>query len=322
MHIVPPSDLAKESYHIFCQKEQNLPIFFQDWYLDACALKGNWEVILVYHDQHIIAAYTYFIKKKWGFTYVTMPMFQKWMGLYIVSNYSSYSQERRILKLIIPYLPQVDRFEQNIFPGLQNWSPFYWQHYLETTYYTYQLNLDLSEKQLLSRLNGNVRRNIQQAEKLFHLAESIAPEVFYQINKKSFSRKNDHIPYDLSAFFQHHSVLQTNDSGKILAATDENGTVCAVCYLIWDENVCYYHLAGDIPNFRSQAVGIWLIWRAILYAKNNLNCTLFDFEGSMMMGTAQVRQRFNAQPIPYHVVQQYNNPILKLLSTIRAFTSL
>lgn len=318
MHIVPSSTTSKAAYRAFCNIEEELPIFFQDWYMNACAIDGSWEVILVYHDQQIIAVYTYFIKSKWNFKYITMPLFQKWMGLYINSNFRTYKWEKRILQAVVQHLPQLDRFEQNLFPDIQNWSPFYWQSYQQTTYYTYQIDLLQSIEQIKSNIQGNVRRNIQQADALFHLKEELMPKTFYEINEMSFHRKDEQIPYQLSTFLQHHRMLQQHQSGKILAAQNKEGTICAVCYLIWDKQSCYYHLAGDVPFYRKQAVGIWLIWQAICYAKEKLQRSVFDFEGSMLPGVAQVRQRFGAKPLPYHFISKSSNHILRVVTSLRS----
>ena len=45
----------KIAYHHFL-KNHNLPIFFQDWWLDETAVPGNWEVLLNFDKNEAITA--------------------------------------------------------------------------------------------------------------------------------------------------------------------------------------------------------------------------------------------------------------------------
>ena len=54
----------KEQYEEFCKVEKNIPIFSQDWWLDAVCGSDNWNVALVEKGGHIMASMPYFFKKK------------------------------------------------------------------------------------------------------------------------------------------------------------------------------------------------------------------------------------------------------------------
>ena len=70
MEVIPASEQTKNSYRNFCTTEQELPIYVQDWYLDAVRLDGNWDVILISKGADIIASFVYFLKQKFGFQYI------------------------------------------------------------------------------------------------------------------------------------------------------------------------------------------------------------------------------------------------------------
>ncbi|MDI2587658.1 hypothetical protein OR571_11170 [Psychrobacillus sp. NEAU-3TGS] len=73
----------REKYRELCKKEKNIPIFSKDWWLDAVAGEGKWDVILVEKGDEIVASLPYVIKKKFSFNYITMPMLTQTAGIWI-----------------------------------------------------------------------------------------------------------------------------------------------------------------------------------------------------------------------------------------------
>ncbi|MEL6718038.1 MAG: GNAT family N-acetyltransferase [Bacteroidota bacterium] len=312
------SKQTKDYYRNFCSSEKTLPIYVQDWYLDAVCKDGEWNVILIRtEEEKIIASFTYFEKHKLGFHYVTMPTFVKWMGLYITLEYRNPKNEQKILSLILPLLVKFDAFKQNFHPNLINWSTLYWQRYQQTTFYTYQLDLSLSIEQLLVNCNRNIKRNIKKAKTLLQVKTDLSPQQFYEINEMSFSRQKVKMPYSLFDFLDHDKALQENKRRMIFYAKDVENNIHAASYIIWDQKTCYYHLSGENPSFRKSGASILLVWEAIRYAKEELNLQLFDFEGSMMPQVAHIRQQFGATNVAYSYIWKYNNSIFKLIDQIR-----
>lgn len=317
MEVIPASEQTKNSYRNFCNTEKELPIYVQDWYLDAVSIDGEWEVILITKGSDIIASFPFFQKQKLGFRYVTMPIFVKWMGLYIVPKYQNIKTEQKILLKILPSLLKFDAFKQNFHPSLLNWSPLYWQGYQQTTFYTYQIDLSKSLEELYNDCNRNIQRNIKKAKAELNIKVDLLPEQFYEINKMSFDRQKTTMPYSLSLFLNHDKALHHQSKRKILYAQDQGGKIHAASYLIWDHNNCYYHLSGENPSFRKSGAGILLVWEAIRYAKEELNLKLFDFEGSMMLNIAHIRQQFGALPVGYNYIWKYNNSVYKFLDYLK-----
>ncbi|MEN0045553.1 MAG: GNAT family N-acetyltransferase [Bacteroidota bacterium] len=317
MEVIPASKETKNDYRDFCSTEEALPIYVQDWYLDAVITDGNWEVILVKEKYNIIASFPYFQKQKLSFQYVTMPIFVKWMGLYIIPEHRSIKKEQKILQLILPLFSKFDAFKQNFYPSLLNWSALYWEGYQQTTFYTYQIDLSKSLEELLDKCNRNIQRNIKKASSQLSVKFDLSPEQFYEINKMSFDRQDITIPYSLSLFIKHDEVIQKKKRRKILYALDHRGNIHAASYLIWDQNSCYYHLSGENPLFRKSGAGILLVWKAIRFAKEALNLNLFDFEGSMMQNIAHIRQQFGSTAVSYNYIWKYNNTFYKLLDYLK-----
>lgn len=309
--------MSKEKYHIFYNEHQNkLPIFVYPWYLDAVCKEGEWNACIVEEKNQIIAVLPYFIKKKYGFHYTTMPHFVKFMGPFF-ANELTLSEQHDVMEKLILQLPKVDAFTQNFYYNIINWLPFYWNDYQQTTRYSYQLELtDLN--QVFNNINRKRRRYIEKAEEQ-HLQVLLNNDaaLFYKVNKMSFDRQRIKIPYTFEQFKQHDEALAAHDARQIFFAKDTEGRVHSAVYLIWDARSSYFHIAGDDPDWRNSGAGIFLIWEVIKYTKEKLNLNTFDFEGSMIQNVEYIRRQFGARQVPYFTISKYNSSLLQFIRTIR-----
>ena len=298
---------AKRAYREICRQRPELPIFFQDWYLDAVCDDGEWDVLISRYKDETAAVFPYFLKQKWGFRYFSMPHFVKHLGPFIFPEFRTPRPSIRILQDLIGRLPRIASFKQDFHPTLTNWLPFYWNGYEQTTRYTYLLDLAQSPQELFDNLNRNMRRNIRKAEKQVEIREDLTLETFYEINCKSFRRQGIAIPYSFEQLHRHDASLQKNRARKIFAAQDEQGRLHSAAYLIWDRTAAYYHLSGDDPTYRQSGSGIYLIWKAILHTREELGLPVFDFEGSMLEPVENIRRQFGARQQPYFRVWKYHS---------------
>ena len=298
---------SKQSYREICRQRKELPVFFQEWYLDAVCEDGEWDVLIGRYKDQTAAVFPYFMKQKWGFRYFTMPHFVKHLGPFLFPEFREPRPGIRILQELIEQLPPIASFKQDFHPTLTNWLPFYWSGYEQTTRYTYWLDLTQSTTNLFDNLNRNMRRNIRKAEHQVSILEDLPLETFYLINQKSFQRQGIPIPYSFELLERHDKALQSHQARKIFYAKDEQGNIHSVAYLIWDNHTAYYHLSGDDPTYRQSGSGIYLIWKAIRYAREELGLSVFDFEGSMLEPVETIRRQFGAQQQPYFRIRKYHS---------------
>lgn len=307
----------KEQYRAFCRQAADLPIFMHDWYLDGAMMEEKWDVVGLVDGQGAPQAFLpYCYKRKFGFTYITMPPFVKYMGPFILPKYRILKKEHILQQQLIQQLPKVSAFKQNFTPLTTNWLPFFWAGYRQTTRYTYRLEDVRELDAVYAGFNRNIKRNIRKASDKLILKKDLAPEKFYAINEKSFSRQGLKAPYSRDRFLKHHESLQKNKAGKILYAEDERGALHSAAYLIWDKNSSYYHLSGDDPNLRESGAGIWLIWQAIQYTAKTLKLDRFDFEGSILPAVERIRLQFGARQTPYFYVWKYHSSWYRFLDRL------
>lgn len=307
----------KAQYRLFCQTEE-IPIFSQDWHLDAVCQDGEWDVALVEKAGKVVASLPYFLKKKSFFQYISMPWLTKTMGPYIVADFKKPNKEHKIVKSLIEQLPKVAHFNQDCHYDFTDWLPFYWKKYKQTTKYSYVID-DLSDEAIVfSKLSGDYRNNkIKKAKELVTIKMDEDVAAFYKIQKLSFERQGKNLPIPFEFIKNYDDVLAKNNARKIFFAIGKDAQVHSAAYLIWDENTAYYHMAGDDPDLRSSGAGILLVWEAIRYTRNVLKLNCFDFEGSMIPSIEKVRRNFGAVQKPYFNIEKFDSTLFKILRGLK-----
>lgn len=310
-------DVNKDTYAQFCRQTPELPIFFQDWYLDAVTQEGEWNAALVESGGKVLGVWPYFLKKKAGFQYITMPLFVKFMGPWLADN-PSLTEQHQLLQALQEKLPKIAGIKQDCHYQFSNWLPLYWQGYQQTTKYSYRLDINHLD-QVQKNINRNMRRNLLKASQQLEATLLNDPEQFFAINEMSFSRQGLVAPYSKAQFLKHDQALEQHRARQIFFGKDAQGRPHAAAYLIWDKQSSYYHLAGDDPALRQSGASIFLIWEAIRYTKEVLGLDTFDFEGSMLPKIEAIRRQFGAQQQPYFYIQKYYSRPYQLLEQIKTW---
>ena len=306
----------KELYSKLCQ-EKYIPIHGQPWWLDAVCGSENWEVILAFGgSKNIIGALPYTKNRRMGLDMIRMPNLTSFLPIYIdfpdsKKQYRQYDFEHKVLAELISQIPSVLIFNQNYFPTLTNWLPFYWKDYRQTTRYTYVFD-DLSNPDALyKKFNRNTRRNILKAEELgIEILDSDDLESFYKIAQMTFSRQNLKMPYSFQQLSRLDKVLTTRNQRKILLAKDSKNNIHVASYFIWDERKVYYLASGINTDFRKSGAHHLLIWTALKHFSGKGK--VFDFEGTMLKSVEAVFRGLGARQVPYLNVKKVKFSALEL----------
>jgi len=295
----------REAYQSFAANAPDLPLFMQPWYLDVVCEGGSWDAALVQKGDRIVAALPYFLKQKLGWSYVTMHLFCKQMGPYLLPEYRSLKWEMRLYEDLISQLPKgLAAFEQNFNYTVTNWLPFYWQGFKQTTLYSYVLPLQASEELIFKNIEKNYRQKIRTAEARLTIRHDLPLSELHRLVSYSFGRQGLELPIGFAFLQRIYATLSDHGCGKLFFAADPStGQVHSAALLVWDSSSAYYLMSGDDPALRSSGAAVLLKWTAIKYAKNILVVPIFDFEGSMLKGVEQGRRDFGAQQRPYFRVR-------------------
>ncbi|KLO24339.1 hypothetical protein X275_00645 [Marinitoga sp. 1197] len=305
----------KEKYIQFCEKEK-IPIFSQYWWLDAVCGRENWDVALFESGGEIWGSLPYYKKKKYTLTLLTMPKLTQKLGPYIKypkkqSYYKKISWEKKVMIELIKQLPKFDFYSQNWDYNYQNWLPFYWNGFKQTTRYTYVIEKNNTLQEIEKNFHSDIRRRMKKVkEQGIKIIETDDYKTFYKINKMTFERKKQKISYTLNLVEKIYIKSKERNSVKILFAKDKNNEIHAAGFFVYDKDSVYYLMGGINPEKKDTGAMNLIIYEGIKFAiKNNLN---FDFEGSMIESIEKYFRSFGAVQKMYFNVYKVNNLILKL----------
>ena len=189
--------------------------------------------------------------------------------------------------------------------SLQNWLPFYWNGYRQTTRYTYRI-ADLGDLQSLRRsLHETARRKLARGERDgLSTEDMVDPGLVARLAKSSMDRQgassSSALPRLWAALAQESGArgcIFTN------AAVDDQGHARAATAIVWDDRCAYNILVGSDARFMDRSSGTMTTWRAIEHASSVV--PEFDFEGSMVRGVSGFYRTFGGALTPYlHVTRR------------------
>ena len=313
--------LNKEIYRQLCERELSIPLFSQAWWLDATAGPGNWDVALVKKGDEVLASLPYAVLKRRGFTFLTQPALTQNLGPWLRESEGKtakkLAQEKNLMEALIDQLPPFDRYAQNWSWKINNWLPFYWRGFSQTSRYTYALP-DLSNIEAVWKdVQANVRTDVRKAENRFQLRvrDDLPIEDFIRLNKLTFSRQKMALPYSEAYVKNLNAVCQERLARKILIAEDSQGRQHAGIYIVWDKNSAYYLMGGGDPELRNSGATSLCMWEAIKFSATVTQ--RFDFEGSMIEPVERFFRAFGAIQTPYFSVHKTPSRLLKTINFLR-----
>lgn len=310
----------KTAYRELCEHTSNIPLFSQDWWLDAVAGE-DWDVALVEKGGQVVASLPYVYRKKRGFRTISMPPLTQSLGPWLRPSDAKIDrqlgQQKELMNALIDQLPQYDYFLQNWHHTIQNWLPFHWRGYSQTSRVTYQLP-DLNDVDALwSGLSDNTRKQIRKARNKFGLTleESENPEQFFELNEMVFARQGRRTPYSRELVKRIDDAASQRNSRRILIARDKSQRPHAGVYLVWDKNSAYYLMGGGDPALRNSGASSLCMWEAIQFSSGVSQ--RFDFEGSMIEPIERFVRSFGAQQVQYHQISRTPSRLLRLRAALR-----
>lgn len=309
---------SKEEYRKFCREDGNkLPIFMQDWYLDATVADGaEWRVICIKENQKIVAVFPFQYEKirtRFGIQlYKIRNTFQMVHGgIWIddsVCNTTGKREKYLIEKVnqVIEQLPYYDSLVTKFDLPFMDWTPLYWKGFKQTTYYTYIMdpqNYDRDEEKLFRSFRADRKRNIKKAEQLYTVDRSLTGEDFYNLLDSTYIEKEKQISYSYGQFRNLDKAISEHDAGIVYGARDKKGVVVAASYIFCEEKRRYNMFVAFKQGVRGALeLTTWYGMRDCL--RNDI---IFDFEGSMIPGVSEYNRGFYVEKKPYYVISDCSN---------------
>lgn len=294
--------INKTDYHQFLQNHA-LPIFYQNWWLDAVCGVGEWSVAIARKkDGQISGVLPYYLTKMKGQPVNIMPILTPQLGVWIVyppnlSTAKKYSYEKKVTMDLVQQLPKVTYYQQNYSYRYQNAQPLHWLGFKNTIRYSYRLNDIRNLEEVYNNFAGRLRTTLRKASNKVKIENSDNVELFYHINSLSFKRQGMTTPYSLDLIKRIDTITKQHQQRAIYFAKDANDQIHATLYIVWDKHTSYNLMAGGDPQYRNSGAMQLLLWQAIQDASQRSQS--FDFEGSMLEHIAFSFQSFGGQLTPY-----------------------
>jgi hypothetical protein len=301
-----------DKYRSLCESEPRVPLFARAFWLDAVCGEAQWEAAVVERDGKVVAALPYLLKRRLGFTMIDMPPLTQFIGPWVdypdgQERDRRLSYEKELFDELLGQLPAVDSFVQRYHYNLDNWLPFYWRGYSETTRYTYVLP-DLRDLDAVyERFRSSIKRQIKKAEKTVKIVDG-DPERFFRLNQKTFARQDESVPYDFALVERIDRACAARGCRKIFLAEGDGG-IHAALYLVWDPQSAYYLMGGGDAELRSSGAGCLIMWEAIRFAATVSR--RFDFEGSMIEPIERFFRSFGAEPHRFFQIEKTTSRLLQ-----------
>lgn len=311
----------KARYAALSEAEPSIPLFCRPWWLDAVAGENNWDVVLVEKDGVLQACMPFVLKKRYGFRLIGQPILTQHLGPWIRPAPAKYATELARQKdfygALIAQLPEFDHFLQNWSSARDNWLPFFWKGFKQTTRYTYALQNLSDEKHIWDGFQPNIRTDIRKASTRFNVQvrTDLGIADFYELNKLVFERQAIPVPYSLEQLQRLDQACTERDCRRIFVAEDGEGRRHAAVYLVWDENSAYYLMGGGDPELRNSGATSLCMWEAIRFAATVTK--RFDFEGSMLEPVERFFRGFGAVQVPYFSISKTPSRLLKTALFLR-----
>lgn len=311
----------KQRYREFCEAEPSLPVYLQDWWLDAVCGKSSWDVRLSFDNAQRINGVLALYRKRWlGIADIlTTPPLTGFSGIWLrlpekLKLHSRYSLTQQICTELVRQLPKAAFFQQKYHYSLQDWLPFHRAGFRQTTLYTYVIE-DLSNpKQLYKQMKGSVRTDIRKAEKQVQISTGDDVSAYYELCHKSFSAKGMKIPYSIDLLSRVDAALAARGARTIYFAKDEYQRIHAACYIIRDRDTAYYLGGGSDPALRQSGAVALLLWTAIQDSAKSVK--QFDFEGSMTPELEYLFRSFGGTQKPYFRIVKAGNRFWEWIALI------
>jgi len=294
-------------------------IFCQPWWLDAVA-ENRWDKVEIKKGDQLVARLPY----AWSNgrrEELVMPQLTQILGPWVdVGNGKLCSQLARhkdLMQELIAGLPAFNLFQQNFHYSIDNWLPWYWKKFQQTTRYTYVLE-DLSDSEAIwNGFASNIKSDVRKAKKQVEIETPDSADDFFELNEMVFQRQSQSVPYKRSFLEKLDDACSQRGRRKIFLARGLDGQPHAACYIVWDSESAYYLLGGGHPELRRSGATSLCVWEAIQFAA----CVTkkFDFEGSMVEPIERFFRGFGATPKPYFRITKSNlSPIAEFSRKLSA----
>lgn len=309
-----------EMWDDFVERSPQGCIFCKSWWLDAVAM-GNFQIIGAFDRERLVGGIPLIRKNKRDGHYGMPPLTQT-LGILLPDIQGKYvgtiTKQKKIIDTIVDGIGDPDYFSQNFHYNYQNWLPFMWKGYKQTTRYTYVIQ-DISDKSVIwAGFAKNIKSDINKAKNAgVRIVDNCYDrKTFWDLYKKIFDRQKMITPINYHFFEQLDRCLEKRNKRKIFFAVGRDSAIHAAAYIVWDKDYAYYLMGGADAELRKSGATSLCLWEAIQFAPRVAR--KFDFEGSVVKNIERFFRAFGGLQTPYFQISKKRTRIQKLKKILKS----
>jgi lipid II:glycine glycyltransferase (peptidoglycan interpeptide bridge formation enzyme) len=258
-------------------------------------------------NDKITGGFILYKEKRKMLSYFRNPPYMPHTGLFFENKASNkakrYGTAKKYLKLVADFVNGLpyDVLTIALPPEIIDTQPFFWQNFKVIPNYTYIIELEQPEKDIISGFASERRNDLKRADKDNIITKHISDmKIVKDLVSKTFDRKNksiddnmlDKILFDFSS-----------EENSFAFASFKNDKPIACAFCIYDNHKTYYLLGGYDSQNKHQGAGSKAFVESILFAKKK-GIPLFDFEGSMLQEVEHYFRGFGGTLTPYYTLNK------------------
>lgn len=310
---------SQEIYRAHFEESNELPLFFQPWWLDMLCGKKDWNVAISLDKGGKPSGILPYLKSKTkGITILSNPPFSPYLGVRFfypenMKNRSSrYSFENKVMDQLIQQLPRdVHYMDLNFHPDFDNWYPFYFKGYKQSLRYTYILENISDQEKIFRAFSQNLKRQLKQAEGKVSISKSQDSTALYSALRNSLNKQKIKVPVSAAKLEEIAKALEKRNCGEILIAKNDQSKILASMLLAWDKQQAYCLVLGmNDTREQNNAVKL-LLSNSIKRAAKRVDN--YNFEGSMITNVERVFRSFGGKRTGYYRIVWYRNRWIRTL---------
>ena len=307
----------KDTYRQWAEEQEDLPIFYRPWWLDAVCAGKDWDAMVFRNAQgHIVAAMPYLIRKRWWFTFVLMPQQTQLGGVWMTEAADPKQVAKEVAERI--HAMRLNYYYQHYPLGSPLPHLLVEEGFLVRERFTYRIEDTSDMETVLRHLNKNKSRQLQHAEKAgLKVDLTMSAEEFYRNHKRCLMQMGRSISYTREFLLVLERKTARHEQSQILAIRTAGGDLAAAVYLVWDKRSMYYLIPYYNPKYKDLGASAMLVMEAVRLAGEK--GLIFDFEGSMVPGIAAHYHQFGSDPSLYCSVEYHWGGLFRLLLRIQQF---
>ena len=199
-------------------------------------------------------------------------------------------------------------------PSIMDLRPFKFEGWESHAVYTYYVGLS-DIKFLWDNLDRNCKKNIKKSQES-NLVFSKETDIkqFYDLYSKTYLRQNMAVPASEKTIRAIYTNLKEKGAVQLYSAKKDS-QIIALSLVIFDKKRAYYLLAASDPDNRQYKAPSFLLWNILEDISGRYD--EIDLVGANTPSIIMFKKGFATKLVPYYVVSNFSNKLIKLLFNIR-----